>query len=134
MGSGHMVHAVVRLWGKLLTMLHHLRRPCWHMLTAALLVSACLPPAALTLAQGWLVWRTRRVVDAHVRKTFCQAYCVCFTLQTLALIRAHATSPDQHSILNLFSIFLFAVQASVYGYFIFFEKLNAFESLDKALG
>ena len=88
---------------------------------------------ALTLAQGWLVWQTRRVSDAFVRKTFCQAYVMAYGLQAVALLRAQLTSPDEHSTLNWLNILLFATLTGVYGWFVFVEKLSVFESLDKAV-
>lgn len=93
----HMVHEIFRLYG------------------------------ALTLAQGWLVWQTRKVADAFVRKTFCQAYCICFSLQTLALFRAQVTSPEQHSWLNWLNILLFLSLGSSYSYFLVFKPIKVFE-------
>ncbi|KAF0716594.1 hypothetical protein DYB37_001930 [Aphanomyces astaci] len=94
---GHLVHEVVRLYG------------------------------ALTLAQGWLVWKTRLVGDGLVRKTFCQAYCLCFTLQALALVRAQVSSPESHSVLNWINIIVLAGLGTAYGYFIVFKTIKAFE-------
>ena len=88
---------------------------------------------ALTLAQGWLVWKTRRVSDAFVRKTFCQAYVLAYGLQTVALLRAQLTSPNDHSVLNWLNILLFLALTCTYGWFVFVEKLSVFESLDKAV-
>ncbi|OQR89579.1 hypothetical protein THRCLA_22668, partial [Thraustotheca clavata] len=75
---GHLVHEMVRLYG------------------------------ALTLAQGWLVWKTRLVGDALIRKTFCQAYCLCFSLQSLSMLRAQLSSPESHSVLNWINVLVLA--------------------------
>ncbi|KDO34995.1 hypothetical protein SPRG_01058 [Saprolegnia parasitica CBS 223.65] len=94
---GHLVHEMVRLYG------------------------------ALTLAQGWLVWKTRLVGDALIRKTFCQAYCLCFSLQSLAMFRAQVASPESHSLLNWINILVLAGLGAAYGYFLAFKTAKAFE-------
>lgn len=65
--AGHAVHATLRVYG------------------------------ALVLAQGWLVYRTRRVTDAFVRKTMCEAYFAAFAISTLVLLRALLASPEDHA-------------------------------------
>ncbi|KAF0699830.1 Aste57867_9606 [Aphanomyces stellatus] len=82
---------------------------------------------ALTLAQGWLVWNTRLVGDGLIRKTFCQAYCLCFSLQALAMLRAQVSSPESHSVLNWLNIFILAGLGIAYGYFLAFKTIKAFE-------
>ncbi|CAI5744683.1 unnamed protein product [Peronospora destructor] len=90
---------------------------------------------ALTLAQGWMVWRTRLVSDALIRRTFCQAYCICFLLQAMALLRAQVTSPESHSMLHWVNILLLGGLGGVYGYFLVFKTIKAFElpGMDKGL-
>ncbi|KAG6591139.1 uncharacterized protein IUM83_11267 [Phytophthora cinnamomi] len=82
---------------------------------------------ALTLAQGWMVWRTRLVSDALIRRTFCQAYCICFLLQALALLRAQMASPESHSMLHWVNILLLGGLGCAYGYFLVFKTIKAFE-------
>lgn len=82
---------------------------------------------ALTLAQGWLVWRTRLVSDALVRRTFCQAYCICFLLQALALLRAQLSAPESHSALHWLNLLLLGGLGAAYGYFLLFKTIKAFE-------
>ncbi|KAF1333689.1 hypothetical protein FI667_g2391, partial [Globisporangium splendens] len=82
---------------------------------------------ALTLAQGWLVWRTRLVSDALIRRTFCQAYCICFSLQALALVRAQLSAPDSHSSLHWLNILVLGGLGGAYGYFLVFKTIKAFE-------
>ncbi|GLD93445.1 hypothetical protein PINS_up002037 [Pythium insidiosum] len=82
---------------------------------------------ALTLAQGWLVWRTRLVSDALIRRTFCQAYCICFCLQSLALLRAQLSAPESHSILHWLNILILGGLGLAYGYFLVFKTIKAFE-------
>ncbi|ETI39230.1 hypothetical protein F441_14987 [Phytophthora nicotianae CJ01A1] len=82
---------------------------------------------ALTLAQGWMVWRTRLVSDALIRRTFCQAYCICFLLQAVALLRAQIASPESHSMLHWINILLLGGLGCAYGYFLVFKTIKAFE-------
>ncbi|DAZ94742.1 TPA: hypothetical protein N0F65_011558 [Lagenidium giganteum] len=88
---------------------------------------------ALTFAQGWLVWRTRLVSDALVRRTFCQAYCICFCLQAVALVRAQLSAPETHSSLHWINVIVLGALGLAYGYFLFFKTIKAFElpGLDK---
>lgn len=74
-----------------------------------------------------MVWRTRLVSDALVRRTFCQAYCVCFLLQALALIRAQLAAPENHSALHWFNVLVLSGLGAAYGYFLFFKTIKAFE-------
>ncbi|KAF4035219.1 hypothetical protein GN244_ATG12774 [Phytophthora infestans] len=82
---------------------------------------------ALTLAQGWMVWRTRLVSDALIRRTFCQAYCICFLLQAVALLRAQIASPESHSMLHWINLLLLGGLGCAYGYFLVFKTIKAFE-------
>ncbi|KAG6971986.1 hypothetical protein JG688_00004192 [Phytophthora aleatoria] len=86
-----------------------------------------LNAGALTLAQGWMVWRTRLVSDALIRRTFCQAYCICFLLQAVALLRAQMASPESHSMLHWINILLLSSLGCAYGYFLVFKTIKAFE-------
>ncbi|CAI5721888.1 hypothetical protein KXD40_004583 [Peronospora effusa] len=76
---------------------------------------------------GYMVWRTRLVSDALIRRTFCQAYCICFLLQAMALLRAQMTSPESHSMLHWVNILLLGGLGGVYGYFLVFKTIKAFE-------
>ncbi|KAG6966645.1 hypothetical protein JG687_00004728 [Phytophthora cactorum] len=101
-----------------------------HMMPATLTwrTSSCdFTARALTLAQGWMVWRTRLVSDALIRRTFCQAYCICFLLQAVALLRAQMASPESHSMLHWINILLLSGLGCAYGYFLVFKTIKAFE-------
>ena len=82
-----------------------------------------------------MVWRTRLVSDALIRRTFCQAYCICFSLQTMTLLRAQIVSPESHSILHWLNILLLGGLGCAYGYFLVFKTIKAFElpGMDKGL-
>jgi hypothetical protein len=60
---------------------------------------------------------------------YLQAYCFCFTLTTLALVRAQVTSGGGMNAFNWINIALFAVLAGGYGWFSFFERISVFEGL-----
>ena len=81
----------------------------------------------LTFVQGWLVWQTRKVNDAFIRRTFTQAYCLCFGLQTLVLLRAQMAVPAMHSITHSIQIFVCFVLFLSYGYVLLFTSIKAFE-------
>lgn len=82
-----------------------------------------------------MVWRTRLVSDALIRRTFCQAYCICFLLQTMALLRAQMTSPESHSVMHQVNVVLLGALGILYGYFLVFKTIKAFElpGMDKGL-
>lgn len=82
---------------------------------------------SLTLAQGWLVWQTRKVSDALIRRTFCQAYCLSFLMQALILFRAQIASPENHSPIHWLAILFFIILSSGYGYFIALRPIKAFQ-------
>jgi hypothetical protein len=88
---------------------------------------------ALVLAQGWLVFRTRRVTDAFVRKTMCEAYFTAFLLSTLVLLRAQLAAPEEHTGWDWLNVAVFFALTVMYGWFLFAEKLAVFESLDRAV-
>ena len=48
---------------------------------------------ALTAAQAWFAWRTRRIADGRVRRMLAEAYALCYALTGLALGRAMAAAP-----------------------------------------
>lgn len=126
----HFAHEFVRLYGMIRNQqkLHELSLICC--LPPSLTLSTCLYliiTGALTLAQGWLVWRTRLVSDALIRRTFCQAYCICFLLQATALLRAQFSAPESHSSLHWLNILLLGGLGAAYGYFLVFKTIKAFE-------
>lgn len=71
----------------------------------------------LRLACGWILWHARAVDDGRFRKHICEALSVCYSLQTLAVLRAQFT--DRHSLVNWIAILLLLIMAAAYGSFRF---------------
>ena len=71
----------------------------------------------LRLACGWILWHARAVDDGRFRKHICEALFVCYTLQTLAVMRAQFT--DRHNFVNWIAIVLMFIMAMAYGSFRF---------------
>eukprot|EP00934_Nitzschia_sp_Nitz4_P002170 Nitzschia sp. Nitz4//scaffold11_size288233//171126//171652//NITZ4_000785-RA/size288233-snap-gene-0.51-mRNA-1//-1//CDS//3329534107//2170//frame0 len=71
----------------------------------------------LRLACGWILWHARAVDDGKFRKHICEALFVCYTLQSLAVLRAQFT--DSSSMINWLAIFLMSIMAAAYGSFRF---------------
>jgi len=87
---------------------------------------------ALILAQAVITWSARKSNDAAWRRALVQAYCLCFSLTTLALARAQLTPGGNFNNANWINILMFAGLSVAYGWFAFFEKVTAFEGLGKA--
>jgi hypothetical protein len=87
---------------------------------------------ALTLAQGWLTYQTRKAGDARVKRAMGEAYSISYGLQALALLRAHLTSPNSHSMSNLLLILLFCSVSGFYAWCRWHVGIKVFE-LDRAL-
>ena len=76
----------------------------------------------------WIKKPTNLLVsDAIIRRTFCQAYCICFLLQALVLLRAQIASPENHSMLHWVNILFLGALSCAYGYFLVFKSIKAFE-------
>lgn len=88
---------------------------------------------ALILAQAWITHCARKLEEPGFRRALVQAYCVCFGLTTLALLRAQMTEGGGLNAYNWFNIFGFAAATALYGWFAFFEKIHRFEGLGKAI-
>ena len=71
----------------------------------------------LRLACGWILWHARAVDDGKFRKHICEALFVCYTLQTVAVMRAQFT--DRHNFVNWIAIVLMFIMAMAYGSFRF---------------
>ena len=86
---------------------------------------------ALIIAQSWITLSARRSVEAHFRRALVQAYCGCFLLTTLTLLRAQLTEGGRFNAFNYINILLFLSLTCSYCWFSFFERLAVFEGLGK---
>lgn len=94
----------------------------------------CSPVAgALILGQAWLVWNGRKVSDAHVRRSFVQAYAVVFALTSLSLARAQLTEGGHFNAWNWINILFFAGLSAMYSWFVFVEPIATFELPNRVL-
>ena len=87
---------------------------------------------ALVAAQGYIVWYSRQITDAYTRRALVQAYTIAFALTSIALLRAQLTEGGGFNVYNWISILIFVGLTIGYGYFVFFEKIKIFESLDRS--
>ena len=72
---------------------------------------------ALTAAQAWFAWRTRRIADGRVRRMLAEAYALCYALTGLALGRAMAAAP----------VGALGALALLYAYFRVVRRIKSFE-------
>ena len=82
---------------------------------------------ALTAAQAWFAWRTRRIADGRVRRMLSESYAVCYALTSVALLRATLSSPASHGAVGLLLCVVSLALAGLYAYFRFVRKLKSFE-------
>ena len=69
----------------------------------------------------------RGVGDGRIRRAICEAFCIAYGLQAIALFRAQVVEPDSHTVLNTVGCLSFAVLASFYGYCRWFKTIKVFE-------
>ena len=80
---------------------------------------------ALTAAQAWFAWRTRRIADGRVRRMLAEAYALCYALTGLALGRAMAAAPV--GALGALACFASWALALLYAYFRVVRRIKSFE-------
>lgn len=82
---------------------------------------------ALTLAQGWVVFKVRSVGDGRIRRAISEAFCIAYGLQAAALLRAQLAEPDSHTLWNTVGCVSFASLSLFYGYCRWFKTIKVFE-------
>ncbi len=82
---------------------------------------------ALSIASGWLALQTRRAGDARVKRAMGEAYSISYGMQSLALLRAHMSSPERHSYGNLVIIVILFSISAFYGVARFCYGIKVFE-------
>lgn len=81
----------------------------------------------LTLAIGYIVWSTKTINDARLQRAISETFALCYTLQSLAMLRAQFTSPDGHTLSHWFIAMIFLMIGGAYGYIRFVRKIKSFE-------
>lgn len=89
------------------------------------------PTCALVLAQGFIIHRSRKILDGVIKRAFVQAYFVCFGLSTLALIHEHVSNSGVLSgkFVGTVKIIFMVVLTAGYGWFTFFQPPSVFQGL-----
>ena len=80
---------------------------------------------ALTAAQAWFAWRTRRIADGRVRRMLAEAYALCYALTGLALGRAMVAAPV--GALGALACLASWALALLYAYFRVVRRIKSFE-------
>ena len=73
----------------------------------------------LRMALGWILFHVRSVDDGRFRRSICEALCICYALQSLAVLRAQLTSVDDTNYWNWLAFFLLVSFGSMYAKFRF---------------
>ena len=69
------------------------------------------------MACGWILWHIRFVDDGKFRRSVCEALCICYVLQALAVARAQFT--DRHTWVNWVAIIIMMMLVYAYASFRF---------------
>lgn len=86
---------------------------------------------SLILAQGIIIWKSRRIAEGEIKRAFVQAYFVCFSLSTLALINEHMSDRGVMSgrFFGIMKIIVMICLTLGYGWFTFFQPPAVFMGL-----
>ncbi|CAM9667036.1 unnamed protein product, partial [Choristocarpus tenellus] len=82
---------------------------------------------ALTLAQGWVVFKMRTFGDGRIRRCISETFCIAYGLQAVALLRAQIAEPRSHTIFNTLGWISFASLSTFYGYCRWYKTIKVFE-------
>lgn len=82
---------------------------------------------ALTIAQGWMAYRTCYITDSRVRKLLSESYCICYGVSALCLFKAWFSSPSSHTLWSFTLVLLSSFACFFYGYFRFAKPIKSFE-------
>ncbi|CAM9554209.1 unnamed protein product [Discosporangium mesarthrocarpum] len=82
---------------------------------------------ALTLAQGWVVYRMHSFGDGRIRRCISEAFSIAYGLQAAALLRAQLSEPRSHALFNTIGWVVFAGLSAFYGYCRWFKTIKVFE-------
>ena len=80
----------------------------------------------LTLAIGWVVWKSQSIKDGRLARALTETFCVSYSLQSIVMLRAQFTNPQGHTILHWHIAIFFAFLGMGYGYIRFYKKIKYF--------
>ena len=72
----------------------------------------------LRIALGWILFNVRHVDDGRFRRSVCEALCVCYALQSAAVLRAQLTS-SYNDWVNWIALIVLSSVGTMYGRFRF---------------
>ena len=70
----------------------------------------------LTLAIGWLVWKSQTIKDGRLARTLSEVFALSYLLQSFVMLRAQFTNPKGHSFLHWQIALLFLAIGGGYGW------------------
>jgi len=71
----------------------------------------------LKIAVGWILFNVRKVDDGRFRRSVCEALCICYMIQSIAVLRAQLT--DKKNWINWIAIVFLTTSSILYGKFRF---------------
>jgi hypothetical protein len=89
------------------------------------------PYCSLILAQGVMIWKARKINDGAIKRTFVQAYFICFALSTISQINEHVKNSGVLSgkFFGTIKIIAMIGLTAGYGWFTFFQPPSVFSGL-----
>eukprot|EP00531_Pseudo-nitzschia_arenysensis_P016341 CAMPEP_0116127636 /NCGR_PEP_ID=MMETSP0329-20121206/6941_1 /TAXON_ID=697910 /ORGANISM="Pseudo-nitzschia arenysensis, Strain B593" /LENGTH=154 /DNA_ID=CAMNT_0003621739 /DNA_START=63 /DNA_END=527 /DNA_ORIENTATION=+ len=89
------------------------------------------PCCALILAQGLIIYRSRKINDGQIKRAFVQAYFICFLMCTIALIGEHVSNTGVLSgkFMGTMKIISMVFLTVGYAWFTFFQPPSVFQGL-----
>lgn len=80
----------------------------------------------MTLAIGWIVWRSQGIKDGRLARALTEAFAVAYGFQSLVMLRAQFTNPAGHTFLHWNIALFFGALATCYGYMRWIKKIKSF--------
>ena len=89
------------------------------------------PTCALILAQGMIIYRSRKINDGQIKRAFVQAYFICFLMCTVSMIGEHVSNTGVMSgkFMGTIEIICMIFLTIGYGWFTFFQPPSVFQGL-----
>lgn len=84
----------------------------------------------LNFSIGWIVFKLRAVGDGRVGKLIAESFAVCYSLQTLVILRAQMTNPKGHDLWHWLLFIVYLGFAAIYSHLRFANggnKIKVFE-------